>query len=218
MLSIVKPQLWNCIRVCCVWHVIAVRYLWRSFYLSSDPLTYTTYQNQLFRVLEANPTAWRGFCFTKDLILNFNYNNQGFPVSTKAHCLSIVTEFERMQFVLHWAAPYIETLELDLEPFIRDDAEGEDPSHYLECANSIIQSVVMLVSDVANYRDVQVTLVIGWPHWRYYSDSRIGVQEIISILGPFLTGLHLSEPSVLECCRWVSSNQARTIVADTGFA
>jgi hypothetical protein len=197
-----KPELWNCIRVSRLWHDLAVRYLWRDLYFASDPNDRDYSQNRMFRVLEENHALWRRFSYTKSLVLKFN--NQGYPVSTKAHCVAIVTEFERMQIVMHWASAYIETLRLDLEPFIMDDVDNDELWQYLRYANQIIRSVAELASDIAETRKVKVTLVIGRPHWRYHPTSRIAVQEIISILGPSLTGLDLSETSVLDCTHWVS--------------
>jgi hypothetical protein len=115
-----------------------------------------------------------------------------------------------MQFVLHWAAPRVDKLKLDLEPFIEEDIDDESLWQYLEYANSVIEHVATLASDIAKAREIDITLVVGRPHWRYHASSRDKVRRIISILGPYVKSLDLSETSVLECARWISQTPKLT--------
>lgn len=185
-----KIDLYNSALVCRGFSQYAIPLLWRDFifYLDDEINSDNPYQKRFFEMLTLESS--RNFIYTKRLHLYLSI--ESVAITETSQCSAIYSKLKKLLNVYTHAAPSLQTLVLDVEPFIPTDVVHDGLWPILNCCNDSIYNFLGQLK----YRETglrHLNLTLGRSVWRYEETFQSHVEQVLWMLGSMITTLDITE-------------------------
>ena len=115
-------------------------------------------------------------------------------IPSLSKCAEIKSRIDKFLQIYKHAAPHLRTLSLKVEPFIPSDCAHDGLWPLLHCCNdSIYRCLTLIIKRESDFPTLN--LDVGPEAWAFDIERRPHLQQILSMMGPKITSLEISETS-----------------------
>jgi hypothetical protein len=205
-----KPDLYNAALVCRQFSMYAIPLLWRNFTftLYEGDKDRPPYQTKLLETL--SPESSKNFVYTRNLVLQLSMG--GTSINNLSQGAAILATLEQFLQLYQHINPYLQNLDLKVEPFIPTDCAHDGLWPILNCCNDRIYHLIgRIMAKDSGLKSL--SLEVGREAWQYEGEFRPHVQQILWMLGPKITALRISEDAQFLSLWLPTMPQLRNITA-----